>query len=97
MISGEEKLLAVRRYLEKAFPGHTVSDSGVTGDRKPGYRIEKDNLRYEIDIHPDFLARHATAEIEPLLAKWNLREELIRAEGMPMVLTDAGIRLTSSN
>jgi hypothetical protein len=53
--------------------------------------------RYELRVDGDLLKDRSAAEIRSLLSQWQVRDELCRAEGLPVILTEQGVRLVSGN
>jgi hypothetical protein len=92
-----EKLQLVRGYLEEEFRDHTVTALALPASSAPGYAVEQAGRRYEVQVDRDFLDQHSARDIGGLLAQWKLRDELCRAEGLPVILTARGVRLVSGN
>jgi hypothetical protein len=92
-----QKLQVIRNYLEEEFSGHSVEqhDSATSGTSSFG--IEKDHRQYELQIDHGFLSECSPEELRNRLQQWSVRDELCRAEGLPVILTERGVRLVSSN
>ena len=94
-MTGESKVGAVREYLCEQFGSGQVSV-----DSKPAgmvFRVVAGSSRFALTVVRDFLEAHDVDGIKELLTRWNLAEELRRADGLPMVMSEEGVRLASSN
>ena len=92
-----EKLQQIRAWLGKAFEGYAITDRNVSPAAAAGFAIEAHSRTYYLEIDRDFLDSHAADELPRVLDSVRLHDELCRAEGMPMILTQRGVRLVSSN
>jgi hypothetical protein len=78
----EEAREAVLDYLRQEFGGSAVTHETTAGD---------------LEVDENFLRDYSPAEITACLRQWNLASELQRAEGMEFSVSEAGVRLASSN
>lgn len=91
----DAKQHAVAGYLSGCFPDHEISP--VASAEPLAFEIRHGLLTYTLEFDPDFIREHSAAEIRRLLEHWDAAEELRRAEGMRLVVTNRGVRLDSSN
>ncbi len=56
-----------------------------------------EDVVYTVEIAREFLESHTPAEIERAFRNWNVAGEVRRLEGMPVSVSDGGVRLSSSN
>jgi hypothetical protein len=94
-MSGESKVAIVREYLSEEF-----GSGRVTVDSQPAgmvFHIDSGQEQYDLTIVKDFLAAHEAGDIRGILGRWNVAGELRRADGLPMVVSEEGVRLASSN
>jgi hypothetical protein len=91
----EEAREAVLDYLRQEFGGSAVTHETTAGDL--AVVVEQGENRYAIEVDENFLRDYSPAEITACLRQWNLASELQRAEGMEFSVSEAGVRLASSN
>lgn len=84
-----DPLAAVAGYLQSHFPAAQVERDGSQ------FKIAAGPSTYTLSVADDALA--PGEDVVERLVSSNLADELCRAEGLPLVLTRAGIRLKSSN
>jgi hypothetical protein len=82
----------VRRYIEERLPDATL-DFSHTEDTMV-VTVHRNGCEYSAKFEPEFLAMN---DAQSKLDDWKLIEELCRAEGLGLVVTPRGIRLSSSN
>lgn len=82
-------LAALRHYLQSHFPGAEIRQEGSQ------FEIEKDGNTYSLKVLDEVV--NEDFDLSGLLNSSNLKDELCRAEGLPLVITGNGIRLSSSN
>ena len=92
-----QKLQVIRKYLEEQFSGHRVEHQDRTVSRSPTFAVDKDDRHYELQVDTDFLSGASEEEVRRSLDHWRVRDELCRAEGLAVILTERGVRLVSSN
>ncbi|HET8546909.1 MAG TPA: hypothetical protein VFL57_02855 [Bryobacteraceae bacterium] len=92
-----QKLQIIRNYLGEQFAGSQVEPVEMPASDIPAFAIEKDGRHYQLQIDADVLDRYSAEQLPARLDEWKLTEELCRAEGLPVVLTERGVRLASSN
>jgi hypothetical protein len=92
-----QKLQAIRKYLEEQFSGHPVEDEQTAAADVPSFAVSKDGEHYELQVDRDFLDRFSLEELRDALQRWRVADEVRRAEGLPIILTERGVRLVSSN
>jgi hypothetical protein len=92
-----QKLQLIRKYLGEQFPGSRVEFVETPASVLPRFTVEKDEREYELQVDGNVLDGYSAEELPARLEQWNVREELCRAEGLPVVLTERGVRLVSSN
>ena len=85
----EKFVAAVETFLRQEFPAFEVLRNGSDIELQYG------SLRYSLSIAPD--AEASGADPEAYLKALKLRDELCRAEGLPLLLSAHGIRLRSAN
>ena len=94
---GREKLQRIREWLGKAFEGYKIEDRDVSLSAAAAFEIESGALSYCLEVDHAFLASHTADDLPRVLDRLHVRDELCRAEGMPLILTNRGVRLVSSN
>jgi hypothetical protein len=52
---------------------------------------------YTLRFDPAFLSEHSDAEVFSKLREWDVPGELCRGEGLHFIVSEAGLRLASSN
>lgn len=82
-------LAAFRHYLQSHFPGAEIRQDGSQ------FEIEKDGNTYSLKVLEEVV--NENYDLTSLLSSSNLKDELCRAEGLPLLVTSNGIRLSSSN
>jgi hypothetical protein len=92
-----QKLQVIRKYLEDHFSGHRVEQDERAAASAPSFAVEKDDRHYELQVDKDFLSVCSPDDVRNKLQQWSVGDELCRAEGLPVILTERGVRLVSSN
>ncbi len=89
----ESTLNAILKYLNEKFPDTSVApmEPASTGD----VRLNVGDM--PLRISAEFLEAVEPAEVASVLDWLDLAGELRRAQGLPMVLTQHGVKLESSN
>jgi hypothetical protein len=86
---------AVRDYLAEQFASVEVrvepEPAGIV------FRVNAGSSEYAVTVVREFLESHNAADIQRLLTEWNVAGELRRLDGLPMVISEEGVRLASSN
>lgn len=85
----------VREYLAEQF-----GSGEITVESEPAgmvFRVNAGHCRYDLTVVREFLAVHENSDIRGLLNRWNVADELRRAEGLPLVMSEEGVKLASSN
>ena len=80
-----DALERIAEALRSGIPGAEVVTDGAANVIRVHRGTHEYTLRVDDDISPDATER------------WDIAAELCRAEGLELVLTQAGIRLASSN
>ena len=94
-MAADEKVGAVQQYLADQFGA-----DGVAVEAKPVgivFRVGSGASQFNVTVVRDFLDAHDAGRIRELLEGWDLGEELRRADGLPLVVSEEGVRLASSN
>lgn len=89
----ESTLEAVLKYLKEKFPDADLQPTKTDETRD----IHVDVGDLPLRISAEFLETVEPDEVVTVLDWLNIAEALRRAEGLPMVLTEHGIKLESSN
>ena len=72
----------------------------ITVDEQPAgvvFRVTAGDCQFALTVVRDFLVQYDAGQIRERLHQWNLADELRRADGLPMVVSEEGVRLASSN
>ena len=94
-MAGESKVGTVREYLTEEFgSGEVTVEPEAAG---MVFRVTVGRSRYVLTVVREFLASHDATDIRGLLGRWKVGEELRRADGLPMVVSEEGLRLASGN
>lgn len=83
---------AVRAYVERRLPDAQVAI--VWANEAAVITVTRKGCEYSAKLEPEFLSR---ADAVQQVEAWNLVDEMCRAEGLELVVTAQGIRLSSSN
>jgi hypothetical protein len=90
-----QKLQLIHQYLDDQFAGATITPH-ETSSGASKFVIEHRGMRYELQVDDDLLNDRSGDDVRTLLSQWAVRDELCRAEGLPVILTERGVRLASS-
>jgi hypothetical protein len=93
----ESQIDQITTYLSAAIPGSRVSTRNESATGETVISIRHGECEYTLRVDEDFIAAYQVQEVPGLLSTWNVAAELTRSEGIPLMLTAAGIRLASSN
>jgi len=94
-VTSDDTVAAVQGYLSDHF-----APEQITVDQQPAgvvFRLAARDSEFALTVVRDFLDQYDAAQIGELLRHWNLADELRRADGLPMVVSEEGVRLASSN
>ena len=94
-MADENKIGPVRNYLAEQF-----GSAEITIDEQPAgvvVRVKTGTSEFDVTVVRDFLEAHDASDIGRLMHAWNVAQELRRTEGLPLVISEEGVRLASSN
>jgi hypothetical protein len=89
----QDKVKAVREYLQGQFPTGTVEDRYDASSRSQVFRIHRDRTLYLAAIRQTFLDDHDAAAIPAALARFHLIEHLRDLPGQLVVVTPEGLTM----
>lgn len=92
-----EHIQEIAAYLRRSLPGCEVLERAGGAMDDTVLTVSAGSGEYSIRVEADFAQSMPPEQVNGALDRWRLASELCRAEGMPLVLTSAGIRLASSN
>ena len=84
-----DPLQIIRQYLRSHFPSAEIRE------KDSHFEIAVDGNLYSVRVLEETLT--GSVDVDQLLQSSDLAGELCRAEGLPLVITSGGIRLSSSN
>ncbi len=86
---------AIHDYFSRRMPGYRVESREAIGGLQ--FNLVRPERSLTVTFMREFLNERSGEEALKALDGWNLAGELERAEGLPMIVEPAGIRLASSN
>ncbi len=89
----QEKIKAVREYLQGQFPNGTVEERYDASSRSQVFRIQRQGTLYLTAIQQPFLDDHGTGDIPAVLARFHLVEHLRDLPGQLVVVTKEGLTM----
>ncbi len=95
-MSVEERIQAVREYLERVFPGYTIEDRDEPGKGTRCFRVSTIGKIHNAVITADFLETHQASEIGPVLTEFTLFEHLREMGATRVIVTASGLELEGS-
>jgi len=93
MLEEEEKIRAVRTYLEREFPGYAVEDWEEAGKAARCYKISTVGSTHHAVITKAFLETRQASEIAPSLEEFTLVEHLRELGATRVIVTASGLEL----
>jgi hypothetical protein len=88
-----QKVTAVRRYLQKEFPAHSIDDWYDHERKAQCFSIEAQGLTYHAIVSREFLDDHEAPAIGPKLGSFTLAEHLRDLPSDPVIVTSHGLKL----
>jgi len=89
----QEKVKAVREYLQGQFSNGTVEDRYDASRKSQVFRIQRQGTLYLTAIQQAFLDDHGAGDIPAALARFHLVEHLRDLPGQLVLVTKAGLTM----